>query len=240
MNRKLTRDLLARRRLYVWSVAGGLVGALFVVSTALDPATLTPTTREAVRATAGAYYPDLSWPHAASLVMLLYQGPYLLGIFGSIVGFTFASVLLHGWQFGSVTTASDFDHDASAETVEAILALVSVHGVALTAAAYLPAVAYLAVESRPVNPFGVWAALGPVLVVACTLTGGLAVALAGVLDGGASRVAVALFAFVPPFAGLQLVTFAPTRHPSVGFLALSVGLAVFGVVGYRALRRRTA
>lgn len=238
MDRKLARDLLARRRLYVWSVAGGLVGALFVVSTALDPATLTPTTRAAVRTTAEAYYPDLSWPRAASLVMFLYQGPYVLGLFGSIVGFTFASVLLHGWQFGSATTATGFDHDASTGTVAAILALVGVHGVVLAATAYLPTVAYLAVESRLVNPFGAWAALGPALVVACTLAGGLAVAVAGVLDGGAVRGAVALFAFVPPFAGLQLVHVAPTRPLWVGFVGVGAALAVFGVGGHRVLRRR--
>lgn len=235
----LTRDLLARRRLYFWSVASGLVAAVFVVSTGFDPATLTPTTRDAVRATASAYYPDLAWPAAASLVMLLYQGPYLVGLLGSIVGFTFASVLLHGWQFGSVTAATDFDHDASTGTVASILALVAVHGVVLAAAAYLPAVLYVAAETRFVNPFGAWAALGPVLVVAFTLAGGLAIALAGVLDGAASRGAVALFGFVPPVAGLQLVHVAPTLPFWVGLAGTSAVLAAFGLVGWRVLRRRT-
>ncbi|WP_276282033.1 hypothetical protein [Halorussus caseinilyticus] len=239
MDEKLTRRLLARRRLYLWSVASGLVAALFVVSTGFDPGTLTPTTREAVRTTASAYYSGLAWPHAATLVMLVYHGPYLVGLFGSIVGFTFASVLLHGWQFGSITTATELEHDASTETVASILALVAVHGVVLTAAAYLPAVLYVAVEKELVNPFGAWVALGPVLVVGFTLAGGLAIALAGVLDGAASRGGVALFAFAPPLAGLQFAHAAPTRHPQIGLLGTSALLVAFSVVGWRALRRRT-
>lgn len=238
MDVKLARNLLARRRLYFWPVATGLVAALFVISTGFDPGTLTATTREAVRRTASAFYPGLSWPHAATLVMLVYQGPYVVGLFGSILGFTLTSVLVHGWQFGSVTNSSDFEHGASRETVEAILAVVTVHGVALTLAAYVPAVLYVASEVEVANPFGAWVALGPVLVVGATVAGGLALAVAGVVEDAVARGAVALFAFVPPFAGLQYAHVAPTRHLRVGFLAVGAVLAAFGALGWRLLESR--
>ena len=239
MDVTLARNLLARRRLYAWSVATGFVGALFVISAALEPETLTPTTTGAVRATAAAYFPGRPWPLAAGLVVFLYQGPYLLGLFGSILGFAFASVLLHGWQFGSVSSAGDFEHDASTETVAAILGAVAVHGVVLTAAAYLPATLYFVAEARLFNPFGAWAALGPAIVVGCTVAAGLAVALVGVLGGGASKTGVALFAFVPAFAGMQYAHFAPTRPLRVGLLGVGAVLAAFCGAGWRALARRT-
>lgn len=239
MDEKLTRRLLTRWRLYVWSVGGGLVAALLVVSTAFDPGTLTPTTRRAVRATAAEFFPGLAWSHAAGLVMALYQGPYLVGLFGAIFGFSLASVLLHGWQLGSVTSASDFDHDADRETLEAILAAVGVHGVVLTAAASLPTLAFFAAEKAVVNPFGAWVALGPVVAVGCTLAGGFALAVAGLLDDGVARGGVALFAFVPPLAGLQVATFAPTRHLRFGLAGTGLLLAVFGLVGWRVVVRRS-
>lgn len=167
--------------------------------------------------------------------MLVYQGPYLVGLFGSILGFTLASALLHGWQFGSVANVSDFDHDASRGTIGGILA---VHGVVLTLAAYVPAVLYVASEMGLVARFGLWVALGPVLVVGATVAGGLAIAVAGVVEDAVARGAIALFAFVPPLAGLQYAHFAPTRHLRVGFLAVGAVLAAFGAVGWRLLESR--
>ncbi|WP_276301266.1 hypothetical protein [Halorussus lipolyticus] len=240
MDETLTRRLVTRWRLYLWSVGGGLVAAGLVVSTAFDPGTLTPTTRTAVRATAGEFYPGLAWPHAAGLVMALYQGPYLVGLFGAILGFSLASVLVHGWQFGSVTTATELDHDADRATVESVLAVVGVHGVVLTTAASLPTLAFFTVQKSLVNPFGAWVVLGPVVAVGCALAGGLALVAAGLVGDAVARGAVALFAFAPPLAGIQVAHVAPTRHLRVGLAGTGLLLAVFGLVGWRLVVQRTA
>lgn len=238
MDSALTRRLTTRWRHYAWSVGVGLVAGAFAVSTALDPGTLTPTTRSAVRTTAATYYPELAWPHAASLVMLLVHGPYVTGLFASIFGFTLASVLLHGWQGFSATQTTSFDHDASLPTVESILAVVGVHSVVLAAAAYLPAVAFFAVESEFVNPFGAWAALGPVLVAGFGVAGALAGATAGVVEDGGVRGALAVVGLLLPLAGLQYAHVAPTRHPWVGFVGSTVALVAFAAICRRLLRRR--
>lgn len=238
MDTALTRSLTTRWRHYAWSVSVGLVAGAFAVSTAIDPGTLTPTTRSAVRTTAATYYPDLAWPNAAGLVMVLYHGPYVAGLFGAILCFGLASVFLHGWQAWSVTETTSFDHDASLPTVESILAVVGVHSVALAVAAYLPAVAFFAAEGSLVNPFGAWAALGPVLVVGFGIAGALAAATAGVVEDAVGRGAVAVAGLLLPLAGLQYAHTAPARHPRVGFVGSAVALVAFAVICRALLRRR--
>lgn len=238
MDSALTRSLTTRWRHYLWSVGVGLVAAAFAVSAAVDPGTLTPTTRTAVRTTAETYYPGLAWPHAAGLVMLLYQGPYVAGIFGSILGFSFASVLLHGWQTWSVTETTSFDHDASLETVESILAAVGVHAVVLAATATVAPVAFFAIDATFVNPFGAWAALGPVLVAGFGVAGGLAAATAGAVEDGVGRGAIAVVGLLLPLAGLQYAHVAPARHPRIGFVGSAATLVAFAAVCWTLLRRR--
>lgn len=239
MDSALTRSLTTRWRHYLWSVGVGLVAAAFAVSAAVDPGMLTPTTRAAVRTTAETYYSGLAWPHAAGLVMLLYQGPYVAGLFGSILGFSFATVLLHGWQAWSVTETTSFDHEASLSTVESILAAVGVHAVVLAAAVYLPAVAFFAATESFVNPFGAWAALGPVLVAGFGVAGGLAAATAGVVEDGVGRGAIAVVGLLLPLAGLQYAHFAPARHPWVGFVGSAALLVAFAAICWMLLRWRT-
>jgi hypothetical protein len=238
MDSALTRRLTTRWRHYVWSVGVGLVAAGFAVSAAFEPGTLTATTRNAVRTTAAAYYPGLAWPHAAGLVMLLYHGPYVAGLFASILGFSLASILLHGWQAWSVTETTSFDHDASLETVESILAAVAAHAAVLAAAAYLPAVGFFAAIGDLVNPFGTWAALGPLLVAGFGVAGGLAAATAGVLKDGVGRGTIAIVGLLLPLAGLQYGHVTPARHPSVGFTGSAATLALFAGICWWLLRRR--
>lgn len=238
MDAGLARRLTTRWRHYAWSLGAGVVAAAFAVSTALDPGTLTPTTQAAVRTTAEAFYPSLSWPHAAGLVMWLYHGPYVAGLLGAILGFSLGSVLLHGWQAWSVTETSSMDHDASLATIEAILAAITVHGVVLAAGASLLPMGWFATHGGVVNPFGAWVALGPALVVGFTVAGGLAVATVGAVEDGVLRGGIAVVGLLLPLAGLHYGHVAPANHPRVGLLGSAAALVAFGGGCWWLLRRR--
>lgn len=238
MDSTLTRRLTTRWRLYLWSVGIGLAAAAFAVSTVFDPGTLTPTTRAAVRTTAETYYPALPWPRAAGLVMFLYHGPYLTGLFGSIFGFCLVVVLLQGWQTGSITQTTSFSHNASVETVESVLSTVGVHAVVLAATASLSAVAFFVADGGLVNPFGWWAMLGSVLAAGFTVAGGLAGATSGFVEDSVGRGAIAVVGLLLPVAGLQYAHVAPTRHLREGVVGSAVALVVFSAICWTLFRRR--
>lgn len=228
------RSPVAEPTPYAGSILAGAAAVALLLTG--GPSSLTPTTRAAVRETATAFLPAVEWPVAAKLVMVLYQGPYLIGLFGSIAGLLVA-VLIAGCPESVTFGTPDTSISLTPGMADDLLGALLVHGVVVSLVAYLPILAYFRDPTSLLSPFGPAVLLGPLLVVAFTAWGGWAVAVAGAVDSEVLGTGLLLGAFAPPFVGIQVAHVWPTLHPGPVAGAHLAVLVVLLAVGRHVVSR---